>query len=173
MRVLWIVTFLVPLILSLTASEAAQEMEERVIQPISAEAIYVGPVLDDAAFGQRVSSGGGIDVYNVWTSFLRPKEKANGDIAGHSYQICKNGQFFVAHVIFFRPSSGQVRINLSFSKAAKKTNSYEWDLTIPGYWVLWVELRTANFPNGYYKLLAKYNITRGVPEAARRRPFST
>ena len=93
MRNVWIGTLLVPLMLSLSASEAAQEAEEAELVLGSGDAIYVGPVLDDRAFAQRLSQSdagsGAIDVYNVWTSFQKPKLKSNLTITGHSYQICR------------------------------------------------------------------------------------
>ena len=94
MRNFWIGALLVPLVLSLTASEAAQEPQVRTLQPLSSRAIYLGPVLDDRALGQRAlgrtASSGSIDVYNVWTSFQAPKIKSNLSLTGHSYQICSD-----------------------------------------------------------------------------------
>jgi hypothetical protein len=47
-------TLLVPLILSLTASEAAQGPEEQELV-FAREVTYIGPVLDDSALTQRLA----------------------------------------------------------------------------------------------------------------------
>ena len=69
-----------PTILSLTASEAAQESEGPELR-FESEAEYIGPVFDDDALrqrqGRRESSAGLIDVYNVWTSFQKVNLKSN------------------------------------------------------------------------------------------------
>ena len=71
---------LIPTILSLTASEAAQESEGPELR-FESEADYIGPVFDDDALrqrqGRRESSAGLIDVYNAWTSFQKVNLKSN------------------------------------------------------------------------------------------------
>ena len=93
MRNLWIGVLLVPLVLSMAATEAAaQEPDVQTFQPLSIRAIYLGRVLDDRTLGQRAlrrnAAGGAIEVYNVWTSFQEPQIKSNLSLNGHAYQIC-------------------------------------------------------------------------------------
>ena len=48
MRKLWSGVFLAQLVLLLTASKAAEEPKEKVIEPIFSEATYLGPILVNA-----------------------------------------------------------------------------------------------------------------------------
>ena len=48
MRKVWICTLLVPFVLSLTTSEAAQEPEQSGFQVVSTDAEYLGPIPSDA-----------------------------------------------------------------------------------------------------------------------------
>ena len=123
MRKVWICTLLVPFVLSLTTSEAAQEPEQSGFQVVSTDAEYLGPIPSDAVIAERrAQSGGSLDVYNVWTSFKRPRLRPNLQITGHSYQICTDrfNAVWFATLVFNRANniSGDVPAAVEFGRVA-------------------------------------------------------
>ncbi len=123
MRNVWISALLVPLFLSLTASEAAQEPEGPELKVLSSEAEYVGPVFPDASLQQRLAEQrnagtGVINVYNVWTSFQKVKLKNNLSIVGHSYRICldRHSTLYFGNLIFNGGGPIQVRLQIKLNK---------------------------------------------------------
>ncbi len=158
---------LVPLVLSLTASEAAQEPDVQTLQPLSSQAIYLGPVLDDRALGQRAlgraPSSGAIDVYNVWTSFQEPKIKSNLSLTGHSYQVCSDrySSIFFGRLIRNFANSIEVQVTYNLSKAQKQSTTCTFDVNLPGLWLLMCEGDIRDYVNGFYKVTAKHSVTQG------------
>lgn len=170
MRNLWIPVFSVPLVISLTASEAAQDSAETAIQLHAKAPIYLGP-LDDLAAEQgglkeRAQAGGDIDVYNVWPSFQDIKRGGSGgfELKGHSYQICKNRhrQLTFGSQIRVRRNDPRVEIIYAFKGARRGGDGMcTFDLPHDGYWVLECEAETEDFVDGYHKVTARHSITRG------------
>ena len=125
MRNFWMGVVLAPLVLSMAASEAAQEPEVQTFQPLSSRAIYLGRVLDDGALGQRAleqnAASGAIEVYNVWTSFQEPQIKSNLSLKGHAYQICGDqyNSFFFASLDLQLRKFHRRRGNLQSLQSAK------------------------------------------------------
>ena len=167
MRNFWMGVVLAPLVLSMAASEAAQEPEVQTFQPLSSRAIYLGRVLDDGALGQRAleqnAASGAIEVYNVWTSFQEPQIKSNLSLKGHAYQICGDqyNSFFFASLIFNSANSIDVEVTYNLSKARKQSPTCSFDVNLPGLWLLMCEGDSRDYVTGLYKLKAKHTVTQG------------
>ncbi len=167
MRNLRIGVLLVPLVLSMAATEAAQEPDVQTFQPLSIRAIYLGRVLDDRTLGQRAlgrnAAGGAIEVYNVWTSFQEPQIKSNLSLNGHAYQICGDqySSFYFASLIFNSANSIDVEVTYNLSKARKQSTTCTFDVNLPGLWLLMCEGDTRDYVTGLYKLKAKHTVTQG------------
>ena len=167
MKNLTIGVFLIPLVLSMAATEAAQESEERTFQPLSSRAVYLGPVPNERELGQRAvgqeAASGAIEVYNVWTSFQEPEIKANLSLNGHAYQICsdQHTSFFFASLIFNSANSIDVKVTYNLSRAQKQSTTCDFDVDLPGLWLLMCEGATRDFVPGLYKLKAKHTVTTG------------
>lgn len=168
MRNFWIGTLLVAFVFGApTAFNAAEEPEVRSIKPLTSEAIYLGPMMDDRALEQRTlrrraQQAGAIDVYNVWPSEKNITMNNIFEIKGHNYGVCiSNGSIFFGHVIFSFQDSLDVRVVYTLSKASRLTATETFTLNGGGYWLLRSQYDLGNFAVGYYKVKSKYTVTRG------------
>ena len=168
MRNIWIGSLLVVCVLGTPVEfRAAEKPEVQSIQPLSSEAIYIGPMMDDREFEQRALTrrarqAGAIDIYNIWTSESRIRMNNNLEVRGHNYAICvSNGSIHFGQVVYAFANSVDVRVVSNVSKAARLTATDNFTLNGTGYWLLLSEYSLGNFPIGYYKVQAKNTVTRG------------
>ncbi|MGH9459828.1 MAG: hypothetical protein ACRD1X_01315 [Vicinamibacteria bacterium] len=171
----WIGNLLVPILLLLAASAAAQEPEGPELRVLNSEAQYLGPVLSDHAEEQRLAQrrqalAGDIDVYNVWTSFQKIKFNSNYTIVGHSYQICQDlhSTLTFGSLIYALYSPIQVQVEHRLSGGGG-VFTCAYDLPATGEWLLTCdissrELRAAcDGPDTacFYKVKSTHRVTGG------------
>jgi len=165
MRLLWIGTVLVPTILSLTASEAAQESEGPELRVLESEAQYFGPVLSDRAEERRLAErrqSGDIDLYNVWTSFQKVTLKSNLTIVGHSYQICQDlhPTMTFASLVFAYDGPLTIRVEHRLSGGGGTTLCTN-NVSSSGFWLLTCTVRPTDIRPGFYKVTSVHTVTSG------------